>query len=93
MDAVEAERAGLVSRIVPADKLMDEAMAAARTIASFSSPVVMMIKECINRAFEAPLSEGLLFERRAFHAAFSLEDKAEGMAAFLEKREPRFRHR
>ena len=93
MDAVEAERAGLVSRIVPADKLMDEAMNAARTIAGFSAPVVIMIKECLNRAFEGSLTEGLLFERRTFHSAFSLEDKTEGMAAFLEKRAPQFRHR
>ena len=93
MDAAEAERAGLVSRIVPADKLMDEAMNAAGIIAGFSAPVVMMIKECLNRAFEGSLTEGLLFERRAFHSAFSLQDKAEGMAAFLEKRAPQFRHR
>ena len=93
MDAAEAERAGLVSRIVPADKLMDEAMSAAGIIAGFSAPVVMMIKECLNRAFEGSLTEGLLFERRAFHSAFSLQDKAEGMAAFLEKRAPQFRHR
>ena len=93
MDAAEAERAGLVSRIVPADKLMDEAMSAAGIIAGFSAPVLMMIKECLNRAFEGSLTEGLLFERRAFHSAFSLEDKSEGMAAFLEKRAPQFRHR
>lgn len=93
MDATEADRAGLVSRVVPADTLLDEALATATTIASYSLPVVMMIKECIQRAHQGSLDEGLLFERRAFHAAFSLEDKAEGMAAFLEKRTPSFRHR
>jgi len=93
MDAEEAERAGLVSRIVPADRLLDEAIAAAQTIASFSLPVVMMIKESVNRAYESSLAEGLLFERRQFHAAFSLEDQKEGMAAFVEKRPAKFRHR
>ena len=92
MDAAEAERAGLVSRVVPADKLLDEALAAATTIASYSLPVVMMIKEAVNRAFESSLNEGLLFERRVFHAAFSLNDQKEGMQAFLEKRKPEFRH-
>ncbi|AUM00770.1 enoyl-CoA hydratase [Pseudothauera hydrothermalis] len=93
MDAAEAERAGLVARVVPADKLLDEALSAAQTIASYSLPVVMMIKESINRAFESGLSEGLLFERRVFHAAFALEDQKEGMAAFVEKRKPDFKHR
>jgi enoyl-CoA hydratase len=93
MDAAEAERAGLVSRVVPNDKLMDEAMAAAEKIASYSLPVVMMIKESVNRAYESTLSEGVLFERRLFHAAFALEDQKEGMAAFVEKRKPRFRNR
>jgi enoyl-CoA hydratase len=93
MDAQEAERAGLVSRIVPADKLLDEALAAAATIASFSLPSVMMAKEAVNRAFEAPLAEGMLFERRLFHALFATEDQKEGMAAFLEKRKPAFRHK
>lgn len=93
MDAAEAERAGLVSRVVPADQLLDETMAVADTIAGYSLPVVMMIKEAINRAFEMPLAEGLLFERRNFHAAFGLADKAEGMAAFLEKRPAKFSHR
>lgn len=93
MDAEEAERAGLVSRIVPAERLLDEAISAAQTIASFSLPVVMMIKESVNRAYESSLAEGLLFERRQFHAAFSLEDQKEGMAAFLEKRPAKFRHR
>lgn len=92
MDATEAERAGLVSRVVPADKLLDEALAAATTIAGFSLPVVMMIKESIGRAFESGLNEGLLFERRVFHAAFALNDQKEGMAAFVEKRKPNFRH-
>jgi len=90
MDAAEAERAGLVSRIVPADKLIDEAMAAATTIAGFSLPVVMMTKESVNRAFESSLAEGLLFERRTFHAAFALEDQKEGMSAFIDKRKPGF---
>jgi enoyl-CoA hydratase len=93
MDAEEAERAGLVSRIVPAERLLDEAVAAAQTIAGFSLPVVMMIKESVNRAYESSLAEGLLFERRQFHAAFSLEDQKEGMAAFVEKRPAKFRHR
>ncbi len=90
MDAAEAERAGLVSRIVPADKLIDEALAAATTIAGFSAPVVMMTKESVNRAFESSLAEGLLFERRTFHAAFALDDQKEGMSAFVEKRKPGF---
>jgi enoyl-CoA hydratase len=93
MDATEAERAGLVSRVVPADKLMEEAMAAAATIASYSSPMVMMAKESVNRAYEVSLSEGVLFERRVFHSTFSTEDQKEGMAAFLEKRKPDFKHR
>jgi len=93
MDAAEAERAGLVSRVVPADKLLDEAMATATRIASFSLPVVLMMKECVNRAYESSLSEGLLFERRAFHSAFALEDQKEGMAAFVEKRKPSFTNR
>jgi enoyl-CoA hydratase len=93
MDAAEAERAGLVSRIVPNDKLMAEAMAVAEKIASYSLPVVMMIKESVSRAYESSLSEGVLFERRLFHAAFALEDQKEGMAAFVEKRKPGFKHR
>ena len=92
MDATEAERAGLVSRVVAADKLIEEALSAAETIASFSLPVVMMIKESVNRAFEGSLSEGLLFERRVFHSAFALNDQKEGMAAFVEKRKARFGH-
>ncbi len=93
MTAEEAERAGLVSRIVPADKLLEETLAAADKIASYSLPVVMMIKESVNRAFESSLSEGMLFERRSFHAAFALEDQKEGMAAFAEKRKAEFKHR
>jgi enoyl-CoA hydratase len=93
MDAQEAERAGLVSRIVPQDKLMDEALAVAEKIASYSAPVVMMIKESINRAYETSLAEGTLFERRVFQSQFSLEDQKEGMAAFVEKRKPTFKHR
>jgi len=93
MDAAEAERAGLVSRVVPNDKLMEEAMAVAEKIASYSLPVAMMIKESVNRAYESTLSEGVLFERRLFHAAFALDDQKEGMAAFIEKRKPKFKHR
>jgi len=92
MDATEAERAGLVSRVVPADKLLDEALGAATTIASFSMPVVMMAKEAVNRAYEVPLAEGMLFERRLFHSLFATHDQKEGMAAFVDKRPPQFRH-
>ena len=92
MDAAEAERAGLVSRVVPNDKLMAEAMAVAEKIASYSLPVAMMIKESVNRAYESTLSEGVLFERRLFHAAFALDDQKEGMAAFVEKRKPKFKN-
>src|SRR5213595_2430368 len=93
MDAQEAERAGLVSRVVPLDQLMEEAMAVAEKIASSSLPVVMMIKESINRAYESSLAEGVLFERRVFHSQFALEDQKEGMAAFLDKRKPSFKNR
>ncbi|MFT0534416.1 enoyl-CoA hydratase [Castellaniella hirudinis] len=93
MDVHEAERAGLVARIVPVDKLLDEAIEAATVIASMSLPAVMMAKECINRSFEATLDESLLFERRNFHALFSTEDQKEGMKAFVEKRKPDFKHR
>ena len=93
MDATEAERAGLVARVIPADNLLEETIAAAETIASYSLPVVMMIKESINRAFEGSLQEGLLFERRVFHSAFALEDQKEGMAAFVAKRKPEFKNR
>ncbi len=93
MDAAEAERAGLVSRVVPAAELMDTALAAAETICAFSGPSVMMAKECINRAYEGPLAEGMLFERRMFHSAFATDDQKEGMAAFVEKRKPAFKQR
>ncbi len=93
IDAAEAERSGLVARVVPADKLMEETMATANKIAAHSLPVVMKIKEAVNRAYESSLTEGLLFERREFHATFALEDQKEGMRAFVEKRKPVFRHR
>lgn len=93
MDAAEAERSGLVARVFPADQLLEETLSAAETIAGFSLPVVMMIKESVNRAYESGLNEGLLFERRVFHATFALEDQKEGMSAFTEKRKPDFRHR
>jgi enoyl-CoA hydratase len=93
MDAQEAERAGLVSRIVSPDKLMEEALAVAEKIAGYSLPVVMMIKESINRAYETSLAEGVLFERRVFQSQFSLEDQKEGMAAFVEKRKPAFKNK
>jgi enoyl-CoA hydratase len=93
MDAAEAERCGLLSRIVPADDLLDEAMRVAEKIADLSLPAVMMAKEAVNRALEIGLSEGILFERRLFHAVFATEDQTEGMAAFVEKRTPQFRNR
>jgi len=93
MDAAEAERAGLVSRVVPVGKLAEEAMAVAQKIAAYSLPVTMMVKEAVNRAYETTLAEGVHFERRLFHAAFALEDQKEGMAAFVAKRKPKFRHR
>lgn len=93
MDAAEAERSGLVSRVVPADRLLNEALEAAAVIAAYSLPSVMLAKESVNRAFESPLTEGLLFERRMFHAMFATDDQKEGMAAFLEKRKPAFKHR
>lgn len=93
MDASEAERAGLVSRVVPADKLMEEALDAATVIASMSLPAVMMAKEAVNRAYEAPLNDGLLFERRMFHSLFGTHDQKEGMTAFMEKRKPDFRNK
>ena len=93
MDAAEAERLGLVSRIVPADKLMAEAMAVAERIAELSQPISMMVKEAVNRAFETTLAEGVRFERRLFHSTFATEDQKEGMAAFVEKRKPAFRNR
>lgn len=93
MDAAEAESAGLVSRVVPAKKLIDEAMAAAEKISEKSALTVMAVKEAVNRSQETTLREGLLFERRLFHALFATEDQAEGMAAFVDKREPQFRDR
>ena len=92
MDAAEAERAGLVARLYPAAQLLEETLKAAQTIAGFSLPVTMMIKESVNRAFESSLNEGLLFERRVFHATFTLDDQREGMQAFADKRKPVFRH-
>jgi enoyl-CoA hydratase len=93
MDAAEAERSGLVSRVVPLEKLMEEAMAVAGKIAAYSLPVAMMIKESVNRAYESSLTEGILFERRLFHSGFALADQKEGMAAFVEKRKPAFKNR
>ena len=93
MDAAEAERSGLVARVVAADKLMEEAMAAAEKIASYSRPIVMMAKETVNRAQETTLSEGVRFERRVFLSMFATEDQKEGMKAFIEKRKPEFRNR
>ncbi|MBS0319700.1 MAG: enoyl-CoA hydratase [Proteobacteria bacterium] len=93
IDAAEAERAGLVSRVVPAATLMDEVMAMAAKIASFSLPVVMKVKEAVNRAYESSLTEGLLFERREFHSTFALDDQKEGMRAFVAKRKPEFHNR
>jgi enoyl-CoA hydratase len=93
MDAAEAERAGLVARIVPADSLVEEAVKVAEKIAGFSQPVAMMVKEAVNRAFETTLAEGIRFERRLFHASFASADQKEGMAAFVEKRKPAFTNR
>ena len=93
MDAAEAERCGLVARAVPADRLIDEAIAAGERIAGFSQPIVMMAKEAVNRAYETTLAEGLLFERRLFLSMFATEDQKEGMKAFIEKRKPDFRDR
>ncbi len=93
MDAAEAERAGLVARVVPADKLLDEAIGVATRIAEMSRPIAMMVKESINRAFETTLSEGIRFERRLFHSTFATEDQKEGMAAFIGKRKLAFKNR
>ena len=93
MDANEAERAGLVSRVIPVASLLDESIAAASTIAEFPLPAVMMVKESVNRAYETTLAEGVHFERRLFHSLFATEDQKEGMAAFVEKRKPVFKHR
>jgi enoyl-CoA hydratase len=93
IDAAEAERAGLVARVVAPDQLLSEALACAQKIAGFSLPVIMKIKEAVNRAYESSLSEGLLFERREFHSTFALEDQKEGMRAFVGKKKPVFRNR
>jgi enoyl-CoA hydratase len=93
MDSAEAERSGLASRVIPAATLIDEAIAAAATIAEFPMPAVMMVKESVNRAYETTLAEGVHFERRLFHSLFATEDQKEGMAAFVEKRKPVFKHR
>lgn len=93
MSAAEAERAGLVARVVPEARLREEAMKTAETIAGMSLPIAMMAKEAVNRAYEVPLSEGLRFERRLFHSMFATADQTEGMTAFIEKRNPAFKHR
>jgi enoyl-CoA hydratase len=93
MDAQEAERSGLVSRIIPAEQLVEEALRTAATIASMSLPIAMQIKDCINSAYESTLTEGVKFERRNFHAAFATHDQKEGMAAFIEKRQANFKNR
>jgi enoyl-CoA hydratase len=93
MDAAEAERAGLVSRVVAPDKLMAEAVAVAERISQMSRPIAMMVKEAVNRAFETTLAEGVRFERRLFHSTFATEDQKEGMAAFVAKRKPAFKNR
>ena len=93
MDAAEAERCGLGSRVVPVGDLHEEALKAAGKIASFSLPAVMMAKEAVNRSYETTLAEGLRYERRVFHSMFALDDQSEGMTAFVEKRTPNFRHR
>jgi enoyl-CoA hydratase len=93
MDAEEAERSGLVSRIVPVAKLIDEAVLTATNIANLSQPIVMLAKESVNRAYETTLAEGIHFERRIFHSTFSTEDQKEGMSAFAEKRTAKFKHR
>jgi len=93
MDAQEAERSGLVARVVPAADLMAEAMTTAETIASMSLPAVMMAKESVSRAYETTLAEGIRFERRVFHAMFATADQTEGMKAFVEKRAPKFENR
>ncbi len=92
MDATEAERCGLAARVVPADKLLGEALAAAEKIAGMSRPIAMMAKEVVNRAYETTLAEGIRFERRVFHSTFSTEDQKEGMRAFTEKRKPEWKH-
>ncbi len=93
MDAAEAERSGLVSRVVPVDELLDDAIAVATKIAEMSRPAVLLLKESINRSYEVPLSEGVRFERRVFHSLFAFDDQTEGMAAFVEKRSPKFKNK
>ncbi len=93
MDAAEAERSGLVSRVVPTDDLEEQALKTAETIADMSRPIVMMAKEAVNRAYETTLAEGVRFERRLFQSAFATEDQKEGMQAFIDKRQPNFKHR
>ncbi len=93
IDADEAERSGLVSRVVPADELLDEAVKSASKVAAMSRPIAMMVKESVNRAYETTLAEGVLFERRTFHSVFATEDQKEGMQAFVEKRKPDFKNR
>jgi enoyl-CoA hydratase len=93
MDAEEAERSGLVTRIVPVDNLLENALETADKIAKLSQPVVMMAKESVNKAFETTLAEGVMFERRTFHTTFALEDRKEGMSAFAEKRQPNFKNK
>jgi enoyl-CoA hydratase len=93
MDAEEAERSGLVSRIVPAADLLGEALKVAGKIAAMSRPAVLMAKEAVNRAYETTLAEGIRFERRLFHSTFATEDQKEGMAAFIEKRKPAYKNR
>ena len=93
MDAAEAERTGLVSRIVPAAELLSEAVKIAERVAAMSRPIAMMVKEAVNRAYETTLAEGVRFERRLFHSTFATEDQKEGMAAFIDKRKPSFRNR
>ena len=93
MDAAEAERVGLVSRVIPAAELVDEAVKVASQIADMSLPTVMMTKESVNRSYETTLAEGIRFERRVFHAMFALADQKEGMGAFAEKRKPAFKNR
>jgi enoyl-CoA hydratase len=93
MNAEEAERAGLVSRIVPTDELVDDAIKTATKIAELSRPVVMMAKEAVNKAYETTMAEGIKFERRVFHSTFATEDQKEGMAAFAEKRTPHWKNR
>ena len=93
MDADEAERSGLVSRVVPAAELLDEAVKSATKVAAMSRPIAMMVKETVNRAYETTLAEGVLFERRTFHSVFATEDQKEGMQAFIEKRKPDFKNR